>query len=359
MKVRPQVAKPCAKKGMDNNSSSPFCECQPDCDKSQIFLYPDSKGTIRHNQSTITAFLGCLPLEEELIQNQLLRYESRELGGLEVLFEGIESIQNLNAEIFNDEGCEELNHDPIINLLTDITDNEQKLSRGNFTDEGLREYFPASLGYAQSSINALWADPPSNLLDSFFRQFYIDGIFDQAHDDIQQLSTCLFHGVDTPKEIKKIWLRYTEKRHQETLNKIWAIVHKKMPPWARRFHQIWDSLSEAQAEALKLEWFYENNEKQAQEENAKQLGISVASYQERLEWAYKKLSDLYPEFSRCSRKKPKLSHPAQILPFFDVRLNGEKVEIEFPQPKEKKLSILQRREIKIWSMSSTTDFLDH
>lgn len=55
-----------------------------------------------------------------------------------------------------------------------------------------------------------------------------------------------------------------------------------MPLWAKNFHLIWDKLSEAQADALKLEWIYEDAEKPTQEENAKKLGISIASYQERL-----------------------------------------------------------------------------
>jgi hypothetical protein len=70
--------------------------------------------------------------------------------------------------------------------------------------------------------------------------------------------------------------------HQAVKNSIWAKVQKKMPLWAKNFHLIWDKLSEAQADALKLEWIYEDAEKPTQEENAKKLGISIASYQERL-----------------------------------------------------------------------------
>ena len=46
-------------------------------------------------------------------------------------------------------------------------------------------------------------------------------------------------------------------------------------------------------------------EKPSQADNAKKLGISVASYQERLELAYKKLEKLYPELERISRRSPK------------------------------------------------------
>ncbi len=127
---------------------------------------------------------------------------------------------------------------------------------------------------------------PPNLEESFFETMYARGDFDQEHEDIQNLAACFYHRIDLPSEMKKIWPRYTEKRYQAAKNSIWAKVQKKMPPWAKKFFRIWDKLSESQSEASKLEWFYEEVEKPTQEENAKKVGISIASYQERLGWAY-------------------------------------------------------------------------
>ncbi|HXH75187.1 MAG TPA: hypothetical protein VNJ08_09500 [Bacteriovoracaceae bacterium] len=187
---------------------------------------------------------------------------------------------------------------------------------------------------------------------------YARGDFDFKNDDIQNVATCLYHRIDVPQEIKKIWPRYTEKRHQETIAKIWVIVRKKMPFWAKRFGRIWDKLTTAQADALRLEWFYTTLEKPTQEENANKLGISVASYQERLEWAYKKLQELYPEFPRRRRKgsipDKEVIDPA---PLYKVLPSGEKVQIEFPVIQVKNLTIQQKHEIKKWVYESSINYM--
>lgn len=360
MKVRTQVANPCEKKG-DKRLGSPFCECIAPCKNLKDFLKPESKGTIQHQRIATTTFKGCLPLEEELISDNLIRYETREIGGLEVLFEGIETTQNLNAEIFMDDGVPSSLStylDGVGNFLTDSYDNDRNLKKATSSDEGLRDFLPGALGFAQSGANAFAARAPESLKESFFQTMYARGDFERETDDVQNLSACLFHRVDLPKEIKKIWPRYTEKRHQETIAKIWAIVHKKMPPWAKKFDRIWDRLSDAQAEALRLEWFYKEDEKPTQEENAKRLGISIPSYQERLEWAYKKLEDLYPEMVRRRRKSPLITHEVKnINPLFKILPNGEKLEIEKPEAKNKKLSATQLRDIKKWVYLSTGQFI--
>ncbi|GEM_PF-5933977 len=356
MKVRAQEAKPCEKKG-DKVRGSSFCECMASCKKEKGYLRLTSAGTLQYLRSQTSVFLGCLPLEETLIQDHLIRYESREVGGLEVLFEGVESAQNLNAEIFNDDGTATqiesfLNSAP--DLLTDSLDNDRNLKKATSLDQGIRDYLPNALGFAQAGTSAFMACAPPNLEESFFETMYARGDFDQEHEDIQNLAACFYHRVDLPSEMKKIWPRYTEKRYQAAKNSIWAKVQKKMPPWAKKFYRIWDKLSESQSEALKLEWFYEEVEKPTQEENAKKVGISIASYQERLGWAYKKLDGLYPEFTRRRRKNPNFDKPQQTPePLYEILPSGEKVQIEHPAKQDKILNTRERHEILKWAHDST------
>ena len=329
------------------------------CKREKGYLKPTSTGTIHYLRSQTSAFQGCLSLDETLIQDQLIRYELPEEKGLEVLFEGVESVYNLNREFFHDDGTATeidgfLNSAP--NLLTDSLDNDRSLKKAPYFDLGITG-LPNDLGFAQTGATAFMACAPANLEESFFETMYARGDFDRDHEDIQDLAACFYHRVDLPTEINKIWPRYTEKRYQAAKNSIWAKVNKKMPFWAKRFHRVWDKLSDAQAEALKLEWFYEDLEKPTQVENAKRLGISVASYQERLEWAYKKLRDLYPEIARRRRRRQNSSTVEPQLipgPLYKILPTGEKVQIEHPVIQVKVLTAQERHEILKWAYESTT-----
>lgn len=368
MKIRQQVARPCEKKGLDNHLFSKACECLASCIQSKGYLKIESIGTINYKNEAQSLFNGCHDVDKYLISQNLIRYESREKGGLEVLFEGIEAIQNLNGEIFNYDyldGVDYLNPvgiahfycDPLENQLVDLTENDRGQPKGRFTDEGLINYFPQTLGFAQSSANTLSSSAPENLQESFFHSLYARGEFDHESEDFQNLATCLIHGIEAPKDMKKIWPRYTDARYQKLKAVVWMTVHKKMPGWARRFDKIWSKLSEAQAEALSLEWFYENEEKPTQEENALKLGISIPSYKERLNWAYKKLQELYPEFDLISRRLPAVEEEVQPKPLFMILSDDNRVEIPIPVKRDKVLTPRQKGKILKWAKQSTTDYL--
>lgn len=131
-----------------------------------------------------------------------------------------------------------------------------------------------------------------------------------------------------------------------------------MPSWAKRFNGIWDKLTKGQAEALKLEWFYDSDEKPTQAENAKALGISVDSYQERLEWAIKKIIKHYPELT--PKKRRSKSQEEEFLPpapLYEILPTGEKAQIGFPVKREKLLATQERYEIKKWSWESTKNYV--
>lgn len=363
MKIRQQTARPCDKKGSDNYRFSYSCECLKECDKLKGFLKPDSTGTINHKNNSETLFNGCLELENLLVEESLIRYETRELGGIEILFEGVECIQNLNAEIYNDDylGGEDLLSpagmasfylDSIGNQVTDDTDNDKGAKR-RFTDESLISFFPSMLGFTQTISNTLATTAPANLHDSFFLSLYAQGEFDKDSDDLQNLATCFLYGLDTETQMKKIWPRYTESRYKKLKSIIWARVAKKMPWWAKRFDKIWNILSEPQMNALMLEWFHDSDEKPSQLENARHLGISVAAYQERLHWAYKKIEGFYPEFKRIKRRKPESAAKRTPAPLYSINPNGEKIEIPFATKKEKKLTSKQIIQIRKRAREST------
>lgn len=360
MLVKLQIANPCGRKG-DSHFGPSHCECIAACKKLKDFKNAGDTGTRRHHQKHSSQFQGCLPLEERLIKEKSIRYETREESGLEVLFEGVEFAQNLNSEVFTDTGeATSISGylDTVGNFLTDAQDNDRKLTKGiKFHEEGLKDFLPADLGFAQSGASA-FAITPETLEDSFFETMYARGDFRRQNDDVQNLAVCLFHRIDIPSEIKKIWPRYIENRYEETHVKLWSFVHRRMPPWAKKFNRIWSRLTTAQADALKLEFFYADDEKASQSENAKTLGISIASYQERLEWAYKKLEALYPEFERIARKQKDKEHRERPKPYplYNVLPDGNKTEIPTSKPRDKDLSAVELRKIRRWADLSSTQY---
>lgn len=102
LKFRKAKAAPCGKKGADNHFLSNACECQAPCESRGGYLKNSSPGTSTYNQKENLNFPGCLEIEQGLLNENLLRYDDREISGLDVLFNGIEKIYDLNASIFND-----------------------------------------------------------------------------------------------------------------------------------------------------------------------------------------------------------------------------------------------------------------
>ena len=250
---------------------------------------------------------------------------------------------------------EDLINYSIENKVTDETDNE-KQHPWRFTDESLISFLPSSLGYTQPITNTFATVAPNNLYDSFFLSLYAQGVFDKESDDLQNLATCLLHEIDTEVEIKKIWPRYSKLRYNKLKKVIWSKVTKKMPWWAKRFNKIWNILSDPQIDALTLEWFHDSDIKPSQLDNANQLGISIAAYQERLHWAYKKIEDLYPEFKRIKRRKTEsLLKKRSPAPLYLIDINGEKIEIPTTAKREKKLTARQIIQIRKRAREVTKD----
>lgn len=248
-------------------------------------------------------------------------------------------------------------------LKEDLLFNNEKLIiveslQGSESEPSLLNHLPECLGYAQTFGHDLLSCAPDNLFDSFFQSLYQQGVFEPQFleikgesqeerekrelkdDDLSTVATIMFHGLEDEKIIKSFWPRYRPKRFERNKSKVYDIINQRMPKSFKRFNKIWDELTDLQADAIKLEYFYEETEKPTQKANAKKRGISIASYQDRLELAYKKLSKLYPEFKRIKRRNPTAE---------DFK------EDEYP---EKNLSQTQKAEIKKWAREKMDFYFD-
>lgn len=335
MKVRKQKASPCLKKGIDNYLVTNLCEHAATCKLNGDYL--NSKSEL---------YKLCLNVEHDLTDNQLIRYELREMSGLEVLFEGIEKIYNLNSEIFNYDYFEGIGPNDFTQLAMGLDNSTNDLKKdllfkqedalgknqkivlvesfeGSDFEPNILNHLPESLGFAQSFGHDLLSSNPDNLFDSFFESLYQSGEFEPQFieikgesvpdrikrelkdDDFHCVATLLLKGIENENDIQRFWPRYTKSRYEKNKNKVYSRVNKKMPAVFKKFDKIWSQLTEPQIEALELEFFHGELEKPTQEQNAEKLGISIASYQDRLELVYKKFSKLYPEFERIRRRKPR------------------------------------------------------
>ncbi len=368
MKVKKQKATPCLKKGIDNELSSSRCELESICKARGDYLNSDSE-----------LYTLCLKAEEHLTENNLIRYELREMSGLEVLFEGIERIYNLNAEVFNYDHFEGIGPNDFAQMTLSLESNgdlkqdlllksEDVLARnekvilvesfkGSDSEPNILNHLPESLGFTQSFAHDLLASSPENLFDSHLQKLYQEGQFEPLFieikgetksdrikrelkdDDFHCVATLLLKGIEDIKDIKRFWPRYTKSRYDKNKNKVYALVNREMPVSFKKFNKIWNLLTNAQSDALVLEHFHGELEKPTQEQNALKLGISIASYQDRLELAFNKLSKLYPEYKRKRRRKPRTPKP--------------KVDKE-----NRRVSPTQMAEIRQWARKNMDDYFN-
>ena len=346
MKVRKSTAAPCRKKGRDNHRRSFACECKKACEALKWFKELHSPGVENYKlMYPESGFDGCYELEQFLLNDYLLRYESREKSGLEVLFNGIDRVHGITSDSINADNMEGLdfsngemdiaeavstysyevnNRDPVLyddrgesnpGILDDINKVTSEIGEGEaesaneqigpnlFADEDTVGLV-AHLGFGHSKTHELFSAAPDNLKEVVFNNLYRQGVFESYEDkDLKKVAQCMVEKRDNKKDIMAIWPRYTEKRYIKKRKLIQKIIRDKGPFWAKRFPQIWKMLTPSQEEAIRHEFFHGEIEKPTQKESAAKLGISIASYQERLEWAFKKIESIFPEFKRVRRRK--------------------------------------------------------
>jgi hypothetical protein len=191
LKVRKQNPSPCLKKGNDNYRVSNLCEINSSCKNCGAFKNSDSP-----------IFKLCIDIETYLTENYLICYELREMSGLEVLFEGIEKIYNLNGEIYysdfmegggphnlnqistslDAQSSESLKKDTLSKNEDFLGPNQQIIlvESVSLTDAepSILNHLPENLGLVQSFGYDLLSCPPDNLFDSVFQSLYQQGVFE-------------------------------------------------------------------------------------------------------------------------------------------------------------------------------------
>ena len=343
VRVRKAEAKPCVRKGKDNHRPNNRCECEALCKSFNGFKERTSTGTLKYiKNETEPLFKGCIEIEEYLIDNLLLRYDCKEKSGLDVLFNGIDKIHSLNASYLdidnlgltdipdNDltigEALDSYTYEvenQLLDSLEDFEDQEPSL----YIDECAFNYIPSSLGYGHSMAHDIFASAPESMDEVVFNYLFKRGEFERGSNDLYAVAKCVKQRRDLEEDIRVVWPRYTKKRYEKNLEIIKLITEQKAPFWASRFKTLWDKLTTEQEEAIRAEYFYEEDEKPTQKEIAKRLNIDLSSYKDRLFWANKKIVKLFPEYepiARRTKKKTKVSKPE---PLYQILENGERIEI--------------------------------
>jgi predicted DNA binding protein len=352
MRVRKANASPCARKGKDNHKASTRCESEELCKALSWFKTKSCTGTIDYNKaSSNSIFKGCFEIEEYLINNQLLRYDSKEKSGLDVLFNGIEKLHSLSADhleidSLSDQGFSDIDltigevltsysFEIDNNQVFEVEEENEELDSNLYLDESTLNYIPASLGYGHTMAHDIFASAPDNLDEVVFNFLYKRGEFNIGHDDLFAVARCMKQRRDLIKDIKEIWPRYTERRYIKNLELINKITENKTPFWASRFELLWNKLTPEQAQAIRAEYFYIEAEKPTQSELATRMGIKLSSYKDRLKWANKKIIKLFPEYKSKPKRNKKVKNESKPEPLYKILENGDRVQIPFPTKKFK------------------------
>lgn len=368
MKVRLAKAAPCLKKGIDNKLSAPYCECREPCRAANSYEFINSKGSQKYlKDNPLFLFKSCTDVESYLIENQYIKYDSREQSGLDVLFNGIDKLRNLTSDhleldcIGNEDITnQEMSIDDVINQAqayfedNDLFGEEKSEERPEYdlesssdsryeynhvleqkSDLDLMRISPLAaesiiasvaplLGFNHSMAHDIFASAPESLVESIFNKLYYKNEFSED-DDMQAAAYIRYERHDDPRKLKKIWKKYTARRLKLQNKRIDKIIWKSTPSWFKRFKKAMGKLTDNQMEAIRSEYFHKEDEKPTQAQSARKLKISVSSYQERLEWAYLKFEDIYPELERVCRRKTKkkklINGPA---PIYDICVTSGK-----------------------------------
>ena len=229
MKEKKQVSSPCTKKGLGTGFSSSCCKCLPECKNLGGYAKLDSIGTLKYNVEENSNFIGCIEVDEFLIEHKLIRYHLRETTGLEVLFSGIEKIPSLylppdkydlikiinNPEHIHNEAefLESISQGEDSALFK--ANSESDLFSAELEDNGDLIFTSDRPGFSQSLSCDIFATRPTNLTDSFFRTLYARGLFtpkcinienetlpykrkrEQKESDLFIVATCLINKIDS------------------------------------------------------------------------------------------------------------------------------------------------------------------
>ena len=288
MKVRKSIPNPCQRKGEDNQHLLKECECRAECKTLGGYLNPDSKGTIafkKQNKSKKISkkfqFNGCQQIEGLLIDNYELRYDGREVTGLEVLFNGIEQIQDyrgsthfytytsndVNDHSTNIENAMIHKHMKKNHLYQSSDPNGAEASKTRFLTE-----MPKELQINTNKMAEIWSSKPKDILDAMLRTCWSKGVFETGTEELVRTAYIMMKHIEIPEVIEQIWPKFDKEKFKAHEKLVWALVKKNMPVWAKKFKGFLKALTKEQKEAIELEWFYPDDEKPTQADLAATLG---------------------------------------------------------------------------------------
>lgn len=391
MKVKKQSNNPCWKKGIDNPKGSNRCEVYKECKKLKDYLKPNSTGTDNYHQEHSSDFEGCEDVESYLIKHNLVRYESREAVVSDLIINSFDIIPDdhnyryidpepYDEEQFNIKLKEKVS---FIKIAKKLRKEDKSVPDGllgsDYSMDNILNHLPAHLGLSRSFAHEIFKTGAKDLFETTFRRAFAKGLFYQQFehkkdytkaqilkviqaDDLLSAAMIRAKGITDEEDMLHFWPRYTKERFDEQNKKIDEIVIASMPYKFIKFNKIWDRLTPPQAEAFKLEYFYDSFEKPTQLENAKKLGVKLSSYKDRLEGAIKKLEKLYPEFERVNRRAVKHLPEAYMdayEPVYKIE-NGERSRISPLRIRPKRIITEQDKVIiKKWAQKTDYQRSDH
>ena len=385
MRTRKPVAKPCERNGEDN-----ICRKNP-ARICRLKTFPTEKGcrgeyrspmlSENQAQSDLVAFkdsqfLGCQFVEEKLIDERLVRYDSREVTGLAVLFNGIEKIHDLNSSIFNQSNFEVNQHDHET-MQADETNQTFLRQTRNFRStaesyppvlkdlkpKAEKEYDSRSLAPRFMEINPgimadLWSSEPSDLKHATLTKCWREGAFEAEDFEVEITAYALMKKYAPDKIIDEIWGGVDSEKFKELKRRVMAITRKRAPDWAKRFDKFMKELKPNQKKVIKAEYFYTEEEKPSQKVLSARISMSEDNYKYHLKQATRVLERIYPEYQKRVRRRKKSSQKEERkannpLPLYRVSADGEKTLIPPPEKRDKLLSTTKISKIKKWAREST------
>ena len=313
-----------------------------------------------------------------LIDDELVRYDAREACGLQVLFNGIEAIHDLQSEIFNGSNFHYDIHEHLTTQNDEITKDEflyetkfvrrsieSKKSNDKFVSDfeaqaiDQRSIVPQFMYLNPGMMSNVWGVRAIDLKHATLIRLWGEGFFENYEAEIQLTAYSMMKRVVTEELIEKVWdSDKNGPKAKKLKNKVKQIIKNNMPDWAKKYDLFIEALNEQQRKVIEAEYCYDDSEKPSQKVLAERLSMKEDNYKYHLKKAREVLKEIYPEFEpkpmrKSSEEKAKETEDKpKPLPLFQI-INGQKIEVPHPQKKEKFLPKHQIFEIKKWSYIRT------
>jgi predicted DNA-binding protein (UPF0251 family) len=274
----------------------------------EVFRHLYSPGTRAYRKlEGGKTFLGCGRLEEDLLEEQLVRHlpaEREELGWH--LIEGTtkEPLFSLPSP---DESIEM--YAALAAFAIEATiDPEKKPVAGQIAMSSHSSYSPA--------ISDLIRLPPVDIYHAHVRRLYSSGAFD-GRLKLKIAGFLLCRNIRNKAVIENIFPLYEFSEFKEAKREIDRIVARTLPDRLKRLKRYWKTLTPKQRIALKLKY----DEELTYEEGARRLQISVDSFRDRIILAEKKLESAFPELKRAVEPSTKTAKAIAPVRHFSKKTN--------------------------------------